>query len=312
MERREFLVNAAAGVAAAAGFSPTGRAQAARANQDKLNRIAIMTLNFSNMLKLPGQAPSEQRIYEVFDIPQMYADTYGVHQIEFQHSHIVSTEPSYLKELRSVIEKSKSRMTQINLEFGGMNISAADPAMRLQALDLTKRWVEHSLLLGRPNLMINQGQLNRQNKQYAVETLRIMSDYGKSKGVKISVETRGGGGGRGRAAAPGAAGAAPAPAGPPPERPWMLLTEVIRESGAYANPDMGGIGAADQAELHACLKAQHPMTSGSTHTRVSQVWDLATCVKFLQNELGYKGLYTIEVNGHEGTKRIYDIVLANI
>jgi hypothetical protein len=62
-------VNAAAGVAAAAGFSPTGRAQAARANQDKLNRIAIMTLNFSNMLKLPGQAPSEQRIYEVFDIP---------------------------------------------------------------------------------------------------------------------------------------------------------------------------------------------------------------------------------------------------
>ena len=271
-----------------------------------------MTLNFSNMLKLPGQAPSETRIYDVFDIPQMYADTYGVHQIEFQHSHIISTEPSYLKELRSVIEKSKSRMTQVNLEFGGMNVSAADPTMRVQALDLTKRWVEHSLLLGRPNLMINQGQLSRENKHYAVETTRLMSDYGKSKGVKISVETRGGGGGgRGRAGAQGADGAAAAPA-PPPERPWMLLTELIRESGAYANPDMGGIGAADQAELHACLKAQHPMTSGSTHTRVSQVWDLATCVKFLQNELGYKGLYTIEVNGHEGTKRIYDIVLANI
>ena len=37
-----------------------------------------------------------------------------------------------------------------------------------------------------------------------------------------------------------------------------------------------------------------------------------TAITFL-NQLGYKGLFSIEVNnGHEGIRPIYDIVLANI
>ena len=63
----------------------------------------------------------------------MIADKYGVHKVEFQHYHIPSTEPSYLKELRSHIEKSKSRMTQINLEFSGLNMSAPRLRDRLMA-----------------------------------------------------------------------------------------------------------------------------------------------------------------------------------
>ena len=41
--------------------------------------------------------------------------------------------------------------------------------------------------------------------------------------------------------------------------------------------------------------------------------DLATAIKFLEHELGYKGLYTIESSGgHEGTKEIYDVVVATL
>ena len=75
----------------------------------------------------------------------MIADKYGVHKVEFQHYHIPSTEPSYLKELRSHIEKSKSRMTQINLEFSGLNMSAPRVRDRLMAIDLTKMWVDHAV-----------------------------------------------------------------------------------------------------------------------------------------------------------------------
>src|SRR6185295_11624388 len=120
--------------------------------------------------------------------------------------------PSYLKELRSHIEKSKSRMTQINLEFSGLNMSAPRVRDRLMAIDLTKMWIDHAVMLGAQRVMINQGAQGgttsvmptHQNKVYGIPTLKAMADYGRSKGIIVSVETRGGGGGnRGRGAAPG-------------------------------------------------------------------------------------------------------------
>ena len=56
-----------------------------------------------------------------------------------------------------------------------------------------------------------------------------------------------------------------------------------------------------------------PMTANSLHTRVNPRWDLATAMRYLEGELGYKGLYTIEAgNSHEGTRQIYDVVVATL
>ena len=94
---------------------------------------------------------------------------------------------------------------------------------------------------------------------------------------------------------------------------WALLAEILKGAGAYSNVDVGGAGAANQAELHQCLKMLFPMTAGSMHTRVNTRWDLATAIKYLERDLGYKGLYTIEAgNGHEGTQPIYDVVVATL
>src|SRR5262245_33288686 len=164
MRRREFLMSAvaAAGMAGARGV----RAQDAR--QAKLARVAIMTLNFHALLKLPGQQPSPERTLEVFDLPQMYADTYGVHNLEFQHYHLPYTEASYYKDLRARVEKTQSRVTQLVVEFGGLNISAPDHNFlpRLQAIDLTKVWIDRAVILGCPRIMVNQGQ-PQENKAYA-------------------------------------------------------------------------------------------------------------------------------------------------
>src|SRR5262245_48742165 len=185
MERREFLVTAAAGAAAIAGLSPQARAEAAqRASQAKLDRISIMTLNFQQLLKVPDTQPSPERTLELFDLPAMIADTYGVHKIEFQHYHIASTEPAYLKDLRAAIEKSKSRMTQINVEFGAdLTFSVASQRYRTMTIDLTKRWVDHAVALGAQRVMVNQGTLTTVNKEWAVPTLKLMADYGKSKNI---------------------------------------------------------------------------------------------------------------------------------
>ncbi len=362
MNRREFF-STAAGVAALASTRYGWAAQAVdprvdwkKVRQSTRDRIAIMTLNFQSILKVPDTQESPARTLELSDIGAMLADTYGVHKVEFQHYHLASVEPSYFRDLRSRLEKSKSRATQINLEFSGLNISAPQQRDRLLAIDLTKMWIDHAVGLGAQRVMINQGQPTHENKVHSIPTLKAMADYGKSKNIIVSVETRGGGGGRGRGgqggqaqgaqgaapaaapqgtAAPGAATANPAPAnapaaapgaaaptgqtgapaGPPSSGPdtWPLLAEIIKGAGAYSNVDFGGANAPNQDELHRCLKMMHPMTAGSVHTRVNTRWDLATVIRYLEGELGYKGLYTIETgNGHVGTREIYDVVVATL
>jgi hypothetical protein len=311
MERREFLMGAAA--VAAAGFVRPLSARAARqAKQAVLDRISIMSLNFDKILKVPDTAPGPDRTLDLFDYPEMIADTYGVHKVEFQHYHLASLEDSYLKELRAHCEKVKTQPQQFNLEFGNLNISADRQRDRLLAIDLTKDFVDHAVVLGARRVMINQGTLTTENKAVAIETLKTMADYGRSKGIIVSVETRGSGfSGRGRAGQP--------PPTPPPGLPadgvptWQLLAEVIKSAGAYSNVDVGGARAANQQELHDCLRTMFPFTANTMHTRVSTAWDLATCIKFLQNDLGYRGLFTIESSGgHQGTKEIYDVVVSTL
>ena len=367
MNRREFFSTTAAGMAGLATARAGWAAQAVdpkvdwkKIRQSTLDRIAIMTLNFQSILKVPDTQDSPNRTLELFDIGEMLADTYGVHKVEFQHYHFASLEPSYFRDLKGKLEKSKSRATQINLEFSGLNISAPQQRDRLLAIDLTKMFVDHAVALGAQRVMINQGQPTQENKVHSIPTLKVMADYGRSKNIIVSVETRGGGGGgRGRGGqggpgapgaaaapgaqppaaapgtAPGAAAPAPAPApgtaapagqaagggqtappaGPPPSGPdtWPLLAEIIKGAGAYSNVDVGGANAPNQEELHRCLKMMFPMTANTMHTRVNTRWDLATVIRYLEGELGYKGLYTIEAsNSHEGTRQIYDVVVATL
>ena len=353
----------AAAVAAAAGSHSAWAQGPKDVKQSTLDRISIMTLNFQSILKVPDVEDNPNRTLELFDIAEMIADKYGVHKVEFQHYHIPSTEPSYLKELRSHIEKSKSRMTQINLEFSGLTMSAPRLRDRLMAIDLTKAWVDHAVMLGAQRVMINQGAQGgtanvmptHENKVYGIPALKAMADYGKSKGIIVSMETRGAGGGGGRrgggpgtapgapaqpssntasapsapaqlsaqaapaaapATAPAASATAPAaPATPPMPQPevWALMAEILKATGAYAHVDVGGAGAVNQEELHQCLKMLFPYNAGTMHTRVNTRWDLATAIKYLEHDLGYKGLYTIEAsNGHEGTQPIYDVVVATL
>ena len=66
-----------------------------------------MTLNFQRILKVPDAQDSPERTLELFDIGEMLADRYGVHKVEFQHYHLASTEPSYLKELRGRLDEEQ-------------------------------------------------------------------------------------------------------------------------------------------------------------------------------------------------------------
>ena len=59
----------------------------------KLARISLMTLNFNSYLRDPANAsPGPDQTLTAFDLPKMYVETYGVRNIEYQHSTIVQSE----------------------------------------------------------------------------------------------------------------------------------------------------------------------------------------------------------------------------
>jgi hypothetical protein len=246
------------------------------------------------------------------DLGQMYADRYGVHNVELQHAYLPSVDERWLTEFRARLNTTKSRVSNINCEFGAtMTISADSAVGRLQAIDLTKRWIDHAATLGCPRIMLNQGQLTEANKAVAIATLKTMGEYGKSKGVMVSLEPRGGGGGRRGADAP-----APPP-GPPPPPAYILLTEVIKASGAYANVDVANYG--DQDVQQAGIRAMMPYTVGNTHLRLNPArYDLAAAIRIIRDEFKYQGIYLIEAgipagpDPYANIQEIRDFMLANM
>ena len=115
MTRRDFLGSAAL----ASAVARTGFGQSTM--QAKLDRVAIMSLCFSSVLKSPAAPADKNRTLEVMDLPQLIAERYGVHYVEMQHSHFLSTELSYLKDFKERVRKAKCKMNQINIEFGPLD-----------------------------------------------------------------------------------------------------------------------------------------------------------------------------------------------
>ncbi len=325
MKRREFLVGTAAGAAALAGLSNSswaqggqapaapapgapgrgrqagpGRGGPAQVPPERLARVSLMTLNFgAYMIPASGTPTTPDQTLTVFDLPKMYVDMYGVHNIEYQHSAIVKseTDPAFIKELKAKLDENKMTMTQINLEFGMENISTTDEALRQKAIDHTKQWVDIAVQYGCPRVMINQQQANitPETRAHTVAAWKTMADYGKSKNVKVSAETRG--------------------AGTPEQvqklgmKTWQYMAGIIEAAGAASNVDIGNVAAANQQELHDCIKAWFPFSSGNMHIKSSPNWNIGAAVKFTES-LGYKGLYSIEVSTHPAVRIVYNEILA--
>ena len=128
-------------------------------------------------------------------------------------------------------------------------------------LTRAKKWVDLAPILGVTRLMVIQDGLSEDTKTNCIAAWKPLADYARPNGIRISAETRGGGGRRGAAAAR-----------PQPARPaWMLLEEVIEASGGYSNVDLGGAGAANQQELHDCIKGMFKTLVGQHAHQVEPV-----------------------------------------
>ena len=281
----------------------------------KLARVSLMTLNFGNMVKFPWtQNPNENQTLDVFDLPKMYQDVYGVSHIEFQHGHLVNgnqTPPDagFFREMRAKLDAAKVTATQVNIEIGEIPNLAGEA--REKWMTLGKQWVDAAPIIGVTRLMLNQTGLNEENKANCTSVWKEIQDYAKPKGIKISAETRGTGVGRGGAQAGGQPPATPSDPRDAARAAYLRLSQVIEAAGGYSNVDIGNVGAPDQQTLHDAIKALYPTSSGNMHIKSSPNWDIGAAVRFTES-LGYRGLYSIEVNGHPAVRQVYAIILANV
>ncbi len=271
MNRREFLT--ASAVAAAGARGVWGRPQD---NKEKLARIGILSLNFDRIMKTPRHPEDPKRTLDFMDFPDMCAEHYGVHWVEPYHSHFLSTESAYFKEFLGRVKKANSKINQISVGGLTLDMSAPDPVARLEAIDLTKRWIDHCAELECPRIQVNQGTLNPDVRPEAIKALKAMTDYGKSKKpvVHVTLETRGG------------------------ALTWQDLVAVIQAAGAWTNPDCGNFP--NEEARHAGLRVMYPMSSGSSHVHYApDRWSLPDAIA-ISKEVGYKGIFAIEAGGRNG------------
>jgi hypothetical protein len=228
--------------------------------------------------------------------------------MEFQTDHLAKDpehalpDPDFFKQMRAKLDAAKVSASQINLEIGGMGNLTGDAQQAW--LTRAKAWVDGSPILGVTRLMVIQDGLAEDTKAQCIATWKMLADYARPKGIKTSAETRGGGGG-------GRRGAGGAPATPPARPAWMMLEEVIEAAGGYSNVDLGGAAAANQQELHDCIKGMFKTSSGNMHIKSSPNWDIGLAIRYAES-LGYKGLYSIEVNPEPAIVIVYNTIIANL
>ena len=283
MKRREVLISSATAAA-------SGSAWGQRPDPAKLDRIAVMSLCFAPLLKGTARPGNPKATLDLMDLGGMAADRWGIHRVEFQHVDFPSTDPTYFEEFRGRMKKAASRTNQINLDFANLNVSSPDPVIRLETIELTKRWIDHAATLECPRVMLNHGGLAPEARQSAIATLKTINAYAKTRNVFVTME--------------------------PGNAPWEVVVETIKASGIWANPDCGNFP--DKQSRAAALPILYRMTAGSSHvTHVPDKFDTAEAIR-ISKEAGYKGVFSIVTSSRNSldpytpVQTVLDILLANM
>ncbi|HEV2500649.1 MAG TPA: TIM barrel protein [Terriglobia bacterium] len=204
MKRREFLArcSAAAGLAAVTGGAPVAATATSSSapqfyNTAKLFRVGVSSWSFRNYFtstRAPGfDAPGP--LITLLDFPQIVADRYQIHRLEFAAAHFASRESAYLVQLRRQIERAHSRVVNIDVpaetETGG-GLSGRDPAARHAAIAAVKQWIDAARSLGAIAVSAGPGAVNPADLSPTLDSYRELAAYGRLRRVDVLIENHAG------------------------------------------------------------------------------------------------------------------------
>ena len=288
-----YMAGAAAAVCPAGTTTQTSGKQGRRRFRfdpnDKHNHIGVSTWSFRNYF----QATRERDFnltggaLVLLDFPEMIADRYEVHNLEFVAPHFASKEPTYIQEVKLKLQNAHSRLVNIPVDIpeiwneGGLS----DPRERVRnaAIMGSKNWIDIAKDLGVPSVRCDPGRINAEDLAPTIDSYRKLAAYGRSKGVAVMIENHGGVGS---------------------EHPEELI-EIFKEVGGSfvgALPDFGnfpdeetrlrGLALLFPYARTVCHAKGLDLDSAGNETR----FDFRRCME-ISKQAKFKGVYSIEYEG---------------
>src|SRR5687767_9473430 len=245
------------------------------------DRITMSTVNFRERF---AQTKTNDALYAaspltLLNIPEYFADRFGLRQVEFWSKHFESLNREYLKDLKTAIAKSKSKL--INIQFDeDYQIGSPDENIRKKAISLALQWVDAAHYLGSGAFRVNPGN---GEVGHAISSLKTINEACKAKGLILMVENHFG-----------------------MEMNPDIHLQIIREVGnIYTLPDFGNY---DNDVRYAALKKIMPyayQVSAKTMAFDEKLnhlsFDFDQCMKIAADS-GFKGIYSVEQWSREAIK----------
>ena len=303
MNRREFVGRAAEALAACTIGSLLPQGLMLGQESPKRGRIGVSTWSFHNFFPSTrdDNVPPGATL-DMLDFPEMIADRYQIHELEFVAPHFASKTGAYIQEVKGRLKKAHSHLVNIPVDIEelelGAGLSDPDAKLRARIIEACSKWIDIAQELGAGSVRCDPGKINSADLSPTVDSYRKLAAYGASKGVVVIVENHGGVGS---------------------EHPEELV-KIFEEVGGKwfgALPDFGNFP--DRKTRERGLRALFPYARLVCHAKAranKEYGDdmgeyVRTCVD-ISKAAGYHGVYSIEYSGpdpYAGVPVIIDLLL---
>ena len=254
------------------------------------DRVAVAAYPFREFIvgwkgwdgNTPSKVPRAQQI-ELKDFAAHIAEKFNVHHIEPWSPVFPSTDPKYLEEFRTAIEKAHSSVVDIAVDEGHSQY-AMDATEREKAVAGSKHWIDVGVALGSPSIRthIDAAKDSKPDVARAADTLSKVAEYAAKKNLVVHLEND----------------------NPVSEDPFFIVQVIEKVNSPWlrALPDFGNSLAAHDEEFQdRALEAMFTHAYGICHVKDGEVdddgkashVDLAKAFATLKKH-AYKGYCSIE------------------
>lgn len=293
--RRQFIEQCAGAAAGALLLPAFARAAGSSGPSVKFpstprDRVAVAAYPFREFIvgwkgwdgNSPSAVPAAQQV-ELKNFAAHVAEKFKVHKIEPWSRIFPSTDPKYLDQFRSAVEKAHSAVVDIAVD-GEYSQYSPDAAERERALTSSKQWIDVGAALGSPSIRTHiQGTKDsKPDVTRTADTLARVAEYAAKKNVVVHLEND----------------------DPVSEDPFFIVQVIEKVNSPWlrALPDFGNtLSAHDEDYAYRAIDAMFAHAYGICHVKDDEVdeqgkathVDLARTFAILKKH-GYKGYCSIE------------------
>ena len=295
ISRRGFLERCAGAAAGACLLPELTRAAANSEPSVKFpsaprERVAVAAYSFREFIvgwtgwdgRSPSPVPAAQQM-ELKDFAAHVAEKFNVHKIEPWGRLFPSTDPKYLDQFRSAVEKAHCAVVDIAVD-GQHSPYATDAAERERALASSKQWIDTGAALGSPSIRthVQAAKDSKPDVARTADTLLRVAEYAAKKNVVVHLEND----------------------DPVSEDPFFIVQviETVNSPWLRALPDFGNtLSAHDEDYAYRAIDAMFAHAYGICHVKDGEVneegkavhVDMARTFGILKKR-DYKGYCSIE------------------